>query len=144
MPLQLPLSTEKVFRMTKADPTETTTVTIRQASQEAVSSLGDMISRVDRTREGDTYTTFFNPAESQLRQVWHTMVACDIEVPGGGKPLFPSKNMGGYHVLDMTEAQFRKAWNSLPPEWASEIVELMYEQNPMWDYRDRDEESPKS
>lgn len=138
MPLKIAsYPTTKDFKLLKSDPSGETFVTVRQAT------AGDEIRISNLFAE---QTQIWDDAEVgrvQLKRKWNfderkrfiaylTMVGCNIETEEG-EPLF--RFTGGPNPrLNMSQADFFKAWDMLPQNVADEIYDCILQLNPQWDF----------
>jgi hypothetical protein len=143
MPLKLTAPLEKTFVLEISDEVfgndgDPTTVTIRQARQDAIEKRSYIYSEVTNILNA----TVELGAEMMLRQKWSieqlnrmevflTMVGCDV-LDVDGQPLFKFRSENGRQVLDMSERQFNVAWGKLDGVIASEIHSKVLEVNPNW------------
>jgi hypothetical protein len=134
MALTLSLTQYQTHPLTKNDESGEAKITVAQATQGAVERIGALMSEAVRYREDDAVSVKFNSAEVAALQVYHTLVGTEgIFAEDGATLIFPCKETNGVKKLAMTEAQFRAAWQSIPPNWADEIYEIVLKVNPFWD-----------
>jgi hypothetical protein len=141
MPITLSAPIYKDFVLERTDERygndgESTTVTIKQASQlehERRQNLFSTLERKFSELKPEEVTLVQNIPMEELKRLetWLTLCDCNILDPDG-KALFPSKQKSGAPSLSMTKTQFGKAWGSLPPDVAEEIHEKVLEVNFMW------------
>lgn len=143
MPLKLSVPLEKTFTLDISDEIygndgEPTKVTIRQATQGAVEKRSFIYSEVTNIVSQASQLS----AEMQLRQKWSleelkrteaylTMVGCDV-LDADGTTLFKFKTVGDRLQINMSEREFKVAWNKLDPIIAAEIHSKVLEVNPDW------------
>lgn len=126
--LKAPITEEFELPLTDAkygeDGGEPTKVTIKQASQGEHSVRSQLWSRFTRQFDDDKMQVVqdISPAHVQRKEVFLTMVACNIEAQGG-EQLFK---------FPLVENEFIKAWNQLPVMVAEEIHSKVLKVNPIW------------
>lgn len=144
MPIKLSAPIIQTFTLEKTDERygeeggSPTTVTVRQATQGQHEERQQIFATLER-RYDDLDPAIVslvqkaNMEELKRKEVYLTMVDCNITKEDGKKPLFNSrKGKDGMPVLDMSKSEFDQAWASLPPDVAAEIHEKIIELNVMW------------
>ncbi len=143
MPLKLTSPIFKTFALDKTDDKykveddASTTVTIKQATQNEHERRQDLFSVLERKYKElvpDEITLVQRISFEELKRLetYLTMVECNIKGQDG-KDLFPSKKAKGKDpVLAMKRGQFDEAWGALPPDVAREIHAKVLEVNLMW------------
>jgi len=134
MPITLksPLKTE--YQLIKSDEElgsgdGATTVTIRQATQGAYELVNKLTETVERQYDGATVKMLQKISFDDIhrKQIYLTLCGCNIMDETGQTPLFKFKDEGL-----VNENEFTKAWGKLPPVIANEILEKVWEMNPLW------------
>lgn len=125
MGLRVPKPLQKTF-VIKVDGGEFK-VTFRQGTVREDMARRDIIfdRREIRSADspGEVVTVFpMRQGEIEAMDARMTLVNCDIEAPNGRVLL-----KGG-----MKEEAFLKAWGSLPPAWAEQILDCCYAVNSTW------------
>jgi hypothetical protein len=124
--MRLPAEIQKSFPIEVEEGTFN--VTFRQATE------GDEMARISLfavreeivdVRNPNIITTHFdqNLAKLRAKEVYLTLMDCDLQKPSGRGLLFRP---------GMPEDQFMKAWGQLPPNWASEIYKHCLKVNRHW------------
>jgi len=139
MPIRLDVPLEKEYVLEKSDKvfqvaaSESTKVTIRQATQGEHERRASLFSQVIREMARDSsqedvvrLIQRFSFEELKRIEVQLTMRSCNIIGPDG-KLLFKYNSDGR-----LDEHKFREAWDSLPPSVADEIHECVLELNVDW------------
>lgn len=145
MPAVLKLPLEQTFGLglnTEDDPTQDTTVTIRQATQRESERRAELTADATRIyRGGDS-------KDVEVRQRWSieeqkrlecylTLAGCNLTVPDADekkspRQLFIFRKENGRNVLAMTEEEFKEVWGQLPDEWTNLIHEKVLKVNATW------------
>lgn len=126
--LKAPITEEFTLPLTDAkfgeEGQEPTKITIKQASTGEHSTRSQLWSKFTRQFEEEKLQVVqeISPAHVQRKEVFLTMIACNIE-DEDGKPLFS---------FPLVETEFIKAWNKLPVSVASEIHSKVLKVNPIW------------
>lgn len=139
MPIRLAVPLEKEYSLVKSDKvfeipeSESTKVTIRQATQGEHERRASLFSQVIREMARDSsqedvvrLIQRFSFEELKRIEVQLTMKACNIVGPDG-KLLFRYNSEGR-----IDEHRFREAWDALPPSVADEIHECVLDLNVDW------------
>lgn len=138
MPLQLDVPFEQEFQLERTDEQfkvkdGSTSVTIRQATQEAHERRANLFSNIVRelsSNEDDAdivrLIQRFSFEELKRIEVFLTMKGCNI-LDDKGKPLFRFSSSGR-----ISEKNFNEAWGILPPMVAEEIHEKVLDLNLDW------------
>jgi hypothetical protein len=135
MALQLTAPIKKEFHLEETDKLfendgDPTRVIVRQATQSHHERRSDLWAELkQRVMDDDSVIMIQHLSIPELHriEVFCTFSACNIAAEDG-EALFKFKN----GELDMTEAQFTKAWGKLPPQVAAEIHLKVLEVNPTW------------
>ena len=124
----------------EADETGETKIVIRQATQGDVIRRADLFSRATQVvsltdGEGDTmrYEQQFNVHKQRRMEIYLTLTGAVGFEDENGKALFRIKEVKGETRLNMSEQEFYKAIDLLPPEVFLEIHKHVLDVNPIWD-----------
>ena len=121
--MEVPTAVKKDFEI-KVDGGEIN-VTFRQATMGDDMARAALFSERRTSREGGKVIELYNMDWLHLAatEVRLTLVDCDLTQ--GKKKLFKE---------GMNEAEFMKAWKTLPGTWADQIHRKCLEVNPDWDF----------
>ena len=131
----------KEFQL-NTDPDGKATVVIRQAREGENTDREEMFGTVRRIYDMNddfvddvTLETSENKKKTRRREAYLVLGSVTGIEDEDGKELFKSKDsVDGKSVRNaMSEPAFSLACNMLPPETIEEIMEYVYEVNPMWD-----------
>jgi hypothetical protein len=130
----------------KTDPDEEARVYIRQAREGENTAREDMFSKTTRIFENPEIGTVAfdgsvklqsdqNPAKIRRKEAFLVMGKVIGITDEKGNELFRSEeSIDGPSVrAGMSETEFNRVWNRLPPEVAKEISEYIWKVNPTWD-----------
>lgn len=134
MALKIEPAIEKVFALERSDKAlentgDPTTIKVIQAREGQNLERLQLWEKYERTFQvaGDVKVAQeVNPAAVRRKEVFLTLVACNIEIEdgkGGSHPLF---------TFPLKEKQFNEAWAKLPSIIADEIHEKVLEVNLDW------------
>jgi hypothetical protein len=137
MPLKLKTPEEKEFQLLQSDPSGETTILVRQATMRENTLRADLwatASRIMRDGMGSEIELKqrISMPEIMEREVYLTLVACNIEAESGPLFKFARDSSTGRPYLSMSEAKFHEAWGMLPADVALEIHSKVIEVNPTW------------
>jgi hypothetical protein len=118
----------------EGDPTYVIVRKARQREHETRQQLFSTFSREYNQSKPNSYTVIQNAPLEELKrlEVWLTLCECNILGPEDKTTFRSKKDAYGNPVLDMTEAEFNEAWNSLPPDVANDIHSKVLEANIVW------------
>lgn len=141
MPAKVQTPEVKEFRLEELDARQgisdedPTKISVRQATVRQNSDRSRLFSEIVREiplNDGERERTIWRLPLYDLmeKEVFLTLVACNLT--NGDKPLFRFKNSPQGPFLDMSLADFSKAWGLLDDETASEIHSKVLKVNPHW------------
>lgn len=137
MALRLKTPEEKQFPLEIADPTGSTHVIVRQATQreqELRADLWSTTSRILRDQNGPEVELRqrISMPEIMRKEIFLTLVGCNIE-DDNGQPLFKfSLDTSTGRTRPTSEAEFAVAFGKLPLAVAYEIHNKVLQLNPSW------------
>jgi hypothetical protein len=124
----------------ESDETGEAKVVIRQATQGDVVRRADLFSRATQVvsmtdADGDTmrYEQQFNVHKQRRMEIYLTLVGASGFEDEKGKALFRVKQVSGEERIHMSEQEFNKAIDLLPPDVFLEIHKCVLDVNTMWD-----------
>lgn len=147
----LPIPLEDRFPLdlpTNEDPDQAAYVGVRQATNEEEAAVSRLASNTSRNYNPDgSQSVKFNYSQydMQVLQAYSVMTDCNLMLPDtdrfpddpdkaeeNAKPLFTFRRIDGKMRVDMSGADFEKAWGKLPSHWAQAIMEKIYKINKKW------------
>ena len=130
----------KRFYLLEPDPDGESYVEFRQARKGEQDKRDTLVN--DMTWMFDETGGFGGLKQNKSRQeihrleVYTTLCGSNLEFDNGEEkdtePVFKFKEDRGIPRLAMSEIEFTKAWDVLPPDLAEEILKYCHEHNPQW------------